>query len=114
MTKADREQMFFVIEKIHEIKEYKIETMFAAMSIADRYLEKLALAQIKAPCLVTLGITSLLMAVKIEEPISPSFERMINLLKKYDITSISKQDLIDLEEQIIVKLDFCLRDVSPI
>ena len=114
VTKADREQMFFVIEKIHEIKEYKIETMFSAMSIADRYLEKLAQAQIKAPCLVTLGITSLLMAVKIEEPISPSFERMINLLKKYDINSISKQDLIDLEEQIIVKLDFCLRDVSPI
>ena len=39
VTKDDREQMFFVIEKIHEIKEYKIETLFLAMSIADRYLE---------------------------------------------------------------------------
>ena len=42
VTKEDREQMFFVIEKIHEIKEYKIETLFLAMSIADRYLEKLS------------------------------------------------------------------------
>ena len=54
------------------------------------------------------------MAVKIEEPISPSFERMVNLLRKYDVISISKQDLIDLEEQIILRLDFSLRDVSPI
>ena len=64
--------------------------------------------------MVILGVTSLLLAVKIEEPISPSFERMVNLLRKYDIMSISKQDLIDLEEQIIIKLDFSLRDVSPI
>ena len=54
------------------------------------------------------------MAAKIEEPISPSFERMINLLKKYDITNIKKQNLIDLEESIIKKLDFSLRDVSSI
>ena len=42
MTKAEREQMFLVIEKLHEVKNYKLETMFTAMNLADRYLEKLA------------------------------------------------------------------------
>lgn len=106
--------MFLVIEKLHEVKNYKLETIFTAMNLADRYLEKLAKDKTKAPCLVVLGVTTLLMAAKIEEPISPSFERMINLLKKYDITNIKKQNLIDLEEQVIKKLDFALRDVSSI
>ena len=84
------------------------------MNLADRYLAKLAEAETKAPCLVALGVTTLLMAAKIEEPISPSFERMVGLLKKYEITNISKQILLDQEEQVILKLDFQLRDVSSI
>ena len=35
------------------------------------------------------------------------------LREQYDMTR-KKQDLIDLEERIIRKLDFSLRDVSPI
>ena len=106
--------MYYVIEKLHQVKDYKIETLFTAMNLADRYLAELAESQTKAPCLVALGVTTLLMAAKIEEPISPSFERMVGLLKKYDITNISKRILLDQEEQVILKLDFHLRDVSSI
>ena len=39
----------------------------------------------------------MLMSAKLEQPISPSFARMIGLLSDEERASISKQNLIDLE-----------------
>lgn len=74
--------MVMLIEELHSIKEYKIETLFQAVSLADRYLVYISVCSNETPCLATLAVTSLLMAAKLEQPISPSFTRMINLLKE--------------------------------
>ena len=71
-------------------KDYKLETLFVAASIFDRYIYKSGVwrfPKIKVICLATI---SMLMAAKLEQPISPSFSRMIALLTE--------------EEQKLVKL----------
>ena len=80
ITSHARQQMIFLIEELHELKQYKIETLFLAVDLADRYLVYVAFSEARDPCLVTLAATCILMAAKLEEPISPSFLRMINLI----------------------------------
>ena len=75
-----RQQMVMLIEDLASLKQYKVETLYLAVSIADKYLVNIAVQGNQAPCLITLAVTSLLMGAKIEQPISPSFSRMISLM----------------------------------
>lgn len=70
-----------MIDKLHKIKEYKLETFHLAVSIADRYLEALSRQETTPKVdFVALATISLLIAAKLEQPISPSFSKMIDLL----------------------------------
>lgn len=104
--------MVNLIEQIHAVKEYRTETLFLAVSLMDKYLAILAIDNKSPPCLITLSVTCLLMAAKLAQPISPSFTRMISLLKQQNIDHIEKQHMIDLEESIIRTLDYNLQNVS--
>ena len=73
--------MINLIEDLYLLRQYYLETFYLAVSIADRYLVNLTLKEENAPCLVTLGVTSLLLAAKIEQHKSPSFLIMRNVLK---------------------------------
>ena len=42
MTDIDRKHMVMLIEDLHHLKEYKIETLYLAVSIADKYLVNVA------------------------------------------------------------------------
>ena len=61
-------------------KEYKLETLHLAGSIADRYLSNILPQGKDVPNLYALAATVTLIAAKLEQPISPSFNRMIALL----------------------------------
>lgn len=74
--------MVMLIEDLHILKDYKLETLFLAVSIADRYLVEIAVEGKAAPCLISLAVVCILMAAKMNQPISPSFTRMITLLKE--------------------------------
>lgn len=64
------------------MKNYKEDTLYIANSIADRYILKLA-EELKQPlCLMNLAVISILMAAKLEQSVSPSFNRMIKLVKE--------------------------------
>ena len=80
------------------MKEYKEETFFLAVSLADRYLVHIAVLGYESPCLLTLGTTTILMAAKLEQPISPSFSRMVRMVDESFGLKVDKQTLIDLEE----------------
>ena len=83
--------MIMTIQYLHKRKDgYKQETMHLAGNIADRYLACLARNGKRAPNLNALAVITLLMAAKIEQPISPSFNRMINLLPESQRGSINK------------------------
>ena len=63
-----RQQMVLMIEDISIMRKYKIETLFLAVSISDRYLANLAVIGEVGPCLITLALCSVLLAAKLEQP----------------------------------------------
>ena len=107
--------MVTLLEELNYLKRYKEETFYLALSIADRYLVKVTVAQTAAsPCLITLAVVATLIAAKIEQPLSPSFLRMAHLVKEEWGVDVSKKELIDLEDQVLLNLDFELHYVSPL
>lgn len=83
----------------------------------DKYLSHLVRNCDKGtgwPSLYQLGATSLLIAAKIEQPIMPSFTRMISLMPEDVQAKTSKQNLIDLEQKMLTALQFNMSYVSPV
>ena len=65
--------MVLLIEELVLFKNYRTETMYSAVTIADKYLVRKIVHGFEIPCLVTLAVTCILMAAKFEESIAPSF-----------------------------------------
>ena len=103
--------MVQLIEEITLIKGYKELTVYLAVSIADRYLAELAKNGLLAPPIVNLGVVSLLLAVKMNEPIGPNFSNMVHLIssKQSGSQGLRVSDLTSLERHILVTLDFNLQ-----
>lgn len=114
VSEEARRHMVTLLEELNRLKSYKEETFYLALSLADRYLMSLAMKMEKAPCLIRLAIVSTLMSAKLEQPISPSFNRMVRLVQDEWGVTVTKPELINLEEKIIRALDFSLHTVSPI
>ena len=95
-------------------RKYGIETFYLAVNVADHFLSNMARMSRPAPCLLTLAVTSLLIAAKIEEPHSPRFENMTQLLKDKHGVTLSTETLLAFEHTIITTLDFRLRYASPV
>ena len=57
--------MVLLIEDLALIKEYKVETLYLAVSLVDRYLVHIAVVSKQAPCLITLSVVCLLIAAKL-------------------------------------------------
>ena len=54
--------------------------MHLAVNLADRFLVVEALSNEDVPCLVTLVATCCLVAAKLEQPMHPSFNAMVELV----------------------------------
>lgn len=114
VTEEVRLYMITVIIELHRLKAYKEETLYLACSIAERYLAMLTLLEQPSPCLIRLAFVATLMAAKLEEPIQPSFKRMVRLVHKEWNFVTTKEELVDLETSIIRLLDFDLLVPSPL
>ena len=64
--------MVQLIEQIHNMKNYRMETLFLAVNIADRYLALLAVLHSQTPSLIELAVISIMLAAKLNEHLSPS------------------------------------------
>ena len=84
VSNQTRSAMLNLMEKLGEIKEYTIDTFFLAVSLLDRYLAS-ATPDKRVKCLGSLAVTCLLIAVKLEEPVSPSYNNMCKLLAKLKV-----------------------------
>ena len=114
VSELARKHMITLMEDLNRMKDYKEETLFLAASIADRYLVNLTVKKIATPCLIRLAIICTLMAAKLEQPIQPSFNRMVKLVAEQWDVQLTRQDLLDMEENVIRTLDFDLRSVGPL
>ena len=109
-----RESMITLLEALNTQKKYKLETLYLALSLCDRYLVNLAIANETAPSLITLAVTATLMAAKLEEPLQPNYSRMVRLVKSQWDVPMTKLELVNLEERIIKSLDFELHFAGPV
>jgi hypothetical protein len=64
--------------------------------------------------MVILATICVLMAAKLEQPISPSFNRLIGMLTPEEQKYVSKPALIEMETQIILTLGFDFNFPIPI
>ena len=108
---SQRKAMVTLIEDLNLFQEYKLETFYLAVSIADNYLKRLAISNQKAPCLALLGVTCLFIAAKIEQHVVPSSTNLINATHGAQFSSV---DMHKLESLILYELDFDVRFVTPI
>ena len=95
-------------------KDYREETVFMAANILDHYIFKIGVENFPKKKMVNLATTCMLMAAKLEQPVSPSFYKMINYLTENEKKYVSKSSLIDLEAKILVVLGFDFNFPSPI
>ena len=79
-----------------------------ATSIADRYLVNLAVRNLQSPCLLELTVVCTLLAAKLEQPLQPSFKRMISLVKVSWQLDIDLKDAIKLENRVLKMMNFDL------
>lgn len=61
-----------------------------------------------------LSTTCILLSAKMEQPVSPSFSKMIRLLSDEEKEIVTKQQIIDLEAHILITLGFDLNFPNPI
>ena len=91
---------------LHGLKDYKIESLFTACGIFDRYICMIGPQNFPRSQIVILATICTLMSAKLEQPISPSFNRMVNLLTKDEQKIVTKQNLIQMETDILIKFGF--------
>ena len=80
ITNNDRSFAIQKIFELHAIKKYKVETLFTACQVFDRYLITVGFQNFARKDIFTLTIISLLIAAKLEESIAPSFLKMLSLV----------------------------------
>lgn len=113
ITELDRSYAIQKLYDLHLKKEYKPETLFTAQQILDRYLFAIGHKTFPRDKICRLATISMLMAAKLEQPISPSFLRMISLLSEEERRNVTKTNLIALETEILFKLGFDFNFPGP-
>jgi len=63
---------------------------------------------------ISLATISLLLSAKLEQPVSPNFTRMIELLSEAEKKIVTKNKLIDLEANILIVLGFDFNFPGPV
>lgn len=99
---------------LHFKKQYRIETLFIAASLFDRYLSAVGHWNFPREQICRLSTICLLIAAKLEQPIAPSFDRMIMHLSEEEKKNVSKEDLLNLEQDILVRLGFNITFTGPV
>jgi hypothetical protein len=98
-----------VLDELCLLKGYSDDTLFTAHSLNIRYIVSLLKQGLEPICLFQVAVTSVLLAVKLEEPKQPKFSNMAKLVRsEWKIDLLPKQMCI-LERDIIQELDFGLQ-----
>ena len=103
-----------LIEDLQKSRGYKPDTFFLAVNIADNFLSKRAHEEQPAPCLLTLAVTSVIIAAKIEEKNMPRILNMTDLLYEKHGVAISEETILKFEFTILSYLDFNVRYTNPV
>ena len=106
--------MVRLIESLHRAKNYRLDTLYLAVNIADRYLSNLSQRGQPSPNLVLLTVTSLMIAAKAKQPFKPLYNLTVKILPDILQLKVSKEAYIALEKDILIQLQFDIDYTSPI
>ena len=95
-------------------KNYKQETTHLAINIFDCVLDSNHFKEMDESLLVKLTVVCVIMAAKVEQPLTPSIRMTIKCLPEKDRMKVEKPDVIDLEAKLLVLLDFDFNFLSPL
>lgn len=99
---------------LHEKKKYKIETLFVAVSIFDRYLLKTGHWNKSKEEYVLLCVISMVLAGKLEQPMQPCYDRMTQYLSEAERSWATTQELEKLEHDILIRFGFDFNFQGPV
>jgi len=108
-----------LIQALHQVKNYKIDTLYLAISIADRYLVNLVIRFADtAVDFSALAVASLFVAAKIEQPFRPSLDRLVSTVNSMagygHLTMQTREKVAAYEHMILIELEFSLHFISPL
>jgi cyclin B len=92
--------------EVHLKFKLSAETLFLTVSLLDRYLKVRTVQRTK---LQLVGVTCMLIAAKFEEIYAPEVRDFVNITDK----AYSRTQILDMEVNILKKLDFKVVTVSP-
>jgi len=80
------------VQELCKKKQYKADTMHYACHLVDRYLAYVIREKLydDTPNLYHLAAVSCLIAAKLEEPVSPSFNRLMAIIPSIERRRMSK------------------------
>ena len=111
---SNRAEIIQMVSELVSLKQYTEETFFTACNLADRYVIALADIMEQPSSLVSVAITVVLIAAKMCQPVSPSFNRMLRLVKDEWNVEIEKEEILEIEESLLRVLDWNLVTPSPL
>jgi hypothetical protein len=117
INSKQREGIVALISELHKQKNYRKETLFIAFGLLDRYLALVVRDGLLLPelDLVHLAAVCLLMAAKLHQPLTPSFNQMILLLDEdYRKDPLCKKQMIELEFSMVKQLQFDVQIQTPL
>lgn len=106
--------MVRLIEKLHTQKKYRLETLYLAVNVADRYLINVIARGQAVPNLVLLALTSIMIAAKAGQPLKPSYALTASMLPENLQSMVTKEKFIELEAEMLVQLEFDISYVSAV
>ena len=114
ITSEHRQKAILLMTHMTDGVGCRAGTLYVAASIMDRFLINLASAGQRAPCLVTLGLVSVLIAAKLEDTKSASLRKLAGLLSEGHGITVHKRAVHALERQVLTELDFGLTYATPL
>ena len=97
-----------------KLKNYKQETMHLAINVFDRCLSCPYLGGITNESLPLLYVVCVIIAAKIEQPLSPSINLTLKILDDKEKAKINKEKIIEFEAKVLLALDYELSYDSPL
>ena len=113
MTKKDRQSCIQRMFNLHEKKKYKIEAIFTAVAIFDRYLMIVGHWNISLEKQVQLCVICMILAGKLDQPIQPCYDRMTQYLTAAEQKMTSFETLVDMELDVLVRFGFDFNFLGP-
>ena len=114
ITSHHRSKAIMLIHHLTEGLALNPDALHVSASIMDKFLINMAALNKKAPCLVTLSVTCVILSNKLDNSEPVRFSEVSRFLDKHYGIKIFRKSFRKLELDVLIALDFTVSYVSPL